>query len=187
MSRTSQFVTTACVAILGIHTVLASGKEAILLRRGGMSVIGELLALRDSALVINVQRDASESDLQSQHGLIKVIRYSLISKITIEGHSNTLIGAAGGLAIGVLSGVAIGIGSTNPQNNIQTFGLTGISDAVGGAAIGGLVGLAGGLIIGSAASSRGVELDFSKKWDPTVLKPYARFPDQEPEYLRAIN
>ena len=186
MDRKTGFAALTILIILATVQVPGAGKETELLLRDGSHITGELLAARDTSIVLSFLDNPSDEELQGALKNVRAIPYSQIQRLHIEGHSYVLLGAAGGLVVGVLAGVAIGAGSTSDRGNPWTQMVETTANSAGGAAVGALIGLVGGLVIGGAASSRDVDLDYNQKWDPMVLKPCSRYPVEEPEFLRAV-
>jgi len=161
----------------------AVGAEVTLLLKDGEEIKGELLSVRDSTITLCTEYSASEKELASLQYPIHTVRTEKIWEITLEG-SNYIwtglgIGAAAGIGIGVLI-----------AENYESEKLDSRWEKFAGSCLGGLVGslvagLGGG--IGALVSTDEVILyEIPPGYKLLPLKSLARYPDEEPEYLRAI-
>jgi hypothetical protein len=150
------------------------GAEVILSLKYGEKISGELLSVRDSTMIICTEHSATEEELASLKYPITAVRNDEMQEITIEGSDYVWIG----LGIGIVVGTGIGYAAAKASNSVG-----GIIILVGGA----IVGIIGGPIIGNALSTEEFILqEIPPGYDMTFLKPLARYPDEEPEYLREI-
>jgi len=166
----------------------SEGARVILLLNSGQQIHGELLSVRDSALVISTIEDIHEKELASQTASIHVIKNQEILHVTIKGKSKVLKGMVQGFLIGAGAGALLGLATYQPCPPKSFICLDfGPGVAAAGGAI--LLGGAGFLIgtIAGIASSRGDKvIEPLPGRDLSLLKPYARFPLEEPEFLGKI-
>lgn len=155
------------------------GAEVTISFENGTEINGELLSVRDSTITICTKHSATDLELTNLAYPIITIQNDEIKELTIKGSNCVWIGFAIGSA--TFTGIGIWIG-----HELDT-GL----DAEGGKAglgiIGFLVGAIAGGIVGYLLSTDDVKLqEIPPGYSLSVLKPLARYPDKEPEYLRAI-
>jgi len=138
---------------------------------------GELLSVRESSLIICTEYSATEEVLASLKYPITTVPNDKIKELTIEGNDYTWIGwvgAAAGAGIGVLVGLGTEVSDI-------------ISPVVGIGFLGLQFGVLVGSIVGYILSTDDVILqEIPPSYNFSLLKPLARYPDEEPEYLRAI-
>ena len=162
----------------------AIGAEVTMLLKDQVEINGELLSVRDSSITICTKYSATDKELESLQYPIQVIRTEKIWEITFEGSNYKWIG----LGIGAVAGIGLGILVGNiyeppePSDNMET--------AFAKSCMGIMVGLlaAGvGMGIGELVSTDDVILyEIPPGYKLIPLKSLARYPDNEPEYLRAI-
>ena len=162
----------------------------------GMKMSGEILAVRDSSIVIVREVGISSVDLMAQPKKATVLPFSGIMSVQTPGTSHILVGAAAGMAIGCVAGCAIG--ESQPvevqQQPNESLGCGAAAQAeqqrsdneANGALIGGLGGAVIGGMIGGATSSGGLVLVSPERRDFNILKSVARYTGPEPDYLRSI-
>ena len=158
------------------------GAEITLSLKNGTEINCELLSVRDSTITICTEHSATEEELAKLKYPINTIRNDEIKKITIEGSnyvwSGLGIGILAGAGIGLLVGYAI-VGS--PKAFYEGMAI------LAGGILGFIVGAIAGPIVGSGLSTDDVVLFVTPPgYDLSFLKPLARYPDEEPEYLKAI-
>jgi len=156
------------------------GAEITISKKNGTEINGELLTVRDTSIVICSYIGLSETDLAIINHSIYNIRKNEIKEVTFAG-SNYIwtglgIGMAGGVAIGALGGSASETGSS--YKGVPTIGF-GIIGALAGAIIGSIVGYL-------LSTQEFILQEIPSGYDMSFLKPFARYPDEEPEYLRVI-
>jgi len=156
------------------------GAEITISNKNGTEINGELLSVRDTSIVICSYIGLSENELAIINHSIYDIRNSEIKKLTVEGcnyiWTGLGIGMAGGAAIGTLGGSASETGSSYKGVPTIVFGI-----------IGSLAGTAIGSIVGYLLSTEEFVLqEIPPGNDFSFLKSLARYRDEEPEYLRAI-
>ena len=158
------------------------GAEIEVSLKDGGEISGELLSVRDSTITICTEYSATEEELAKLKYPINAVRNDEIQKVTIEGNSYVWIGVGIGILVGTAVGALVGLASSDDGYAGETE-LKGI----GGGGIGFLVGAVAGGVIGSALSKDDIVLqEIPPVYDLSFLKPLARYPDKEPEYLRAI-
>ena len=137
--------------------------------------------MRDSSLIICTEHSATEEELANSTYQIIPVRNNKIQQITVEGNSYVWWG----IGIGYLTGAIIGylLGQTGATNDKTDQAFSGL----GGGILGGLIGLAAGGGIGYAFSTEKFVLqEIPSGYNFYFLKPLARYPDKEPEYLKVI-
>ncbi len=154
------------------------GAEVTLLLKDGIAVFGELLSVRDSTMAICSKYAATEKELARLAYPINTVRNNGIQKLTIEGSSY----AWTGIGYGALGGALIG--TLGPL--LESKGYTVLKILVL-APLGLLVGGGIGAAVGYGSSTEEFILqEIPPGYDMFFLKPLARYPDEEPEYLRVI-
>ena len=156
------------------------GAELTLSLMNGTEINGELLSVRDSTITLSTKHSATEYDLRNRVYPINTVQNDEIQEMTIEGSDYIWIGlgigAAVGAGIGALGGSVAEAGLFEQSVVIVVYG-----------AIGLLVGAVVGLSIGDLLSIEEFILqEIPPGYDFSLMKPLARYPDEEPEYLRAI-
>ncbi|MFC2119757.1 hypothetical protein ACFLQ4_01665 [Bacteroidota bacterium] len=166
--------------IIDYQTDKDVGVNVVLLVKSGKEISGELLSVRESALIICTEHSATEQELASLKFPINTIQNDEIKELTIEGSNYILLG----LGIGVVActgiGLLLGLAS-DPSNNAI------ISPELALGFLGFLVGLVAGPTVGYFLSTDDIILqEIPPGYDFSFLKPLSRYPDEEPEYLKAI-
>ena len=163
------------------------GAELTLTLKDSTEITGELLSVRDSTITICEYYSAYDDELAELKYPILAVRNDEIQILTIEGSNNLL----SGLGIGALAGTAFGLSigaiaaASQPEddedpNPASTYYLVTVP-------AGFIVGTLFGAVVGATTSVEEIALsDIPPGYDFSILKPLARFPDDEPEYLRAI-
>ena len=150
------------------------GAEVTLLLKDRTEINGELLSVRDSAITICKEYSVTEEELANLKYPINTVRDDEIQEITVEGSNYVWAGFGIGLAAGVGMGLIV----------------VAITSTYGGLFGGGLIVIAAsivGPIVGYSLSTEEFVLqEIPPGYDLSILKPLARYPDQEPEYLKAI-
>jgi hypothetical protein len=164
--------------------VHAGGEEIIVIDTAKAVSQGELLAVRSGEIVLSLKQGASEKDLRGHPEFLKRIPMKNIAYVETKGHSHILLGAGIGLLVGMSLGGAIGLGAARPDP--QVLGLNTVGSGADGIAIGGLVGLVGGLVVGVVTSSGDQHLDSSNPIDYAELFSLARYQGTEPEFLKSL-
>ncbi len=156
------------------------GAEVALLLKDKTEINGELLSVRDSVVTICTEHSATEEELASLIYPINTVRNDEIKELTLEGSnyvwSGLGIGIAAGTGIGLLVGLAI-----------EPSGKSYVSPELALGVLGFIVGAIAGPIIGYSLSDEEYILqEIPPDYDFSLLKPLARYSDEEPEYLKAI-
>jgi len=156
------------------------GVEVKLSLKNGTEVNGELLSVRDNTLIICKEYSATEGELANRTYPINTIQNNEIKELIIEGDSYIWAGigygALGGALIAAVVGYAIAVEE-------KSFGV----EILGGGLIGFIVGAFAGGVVGNANSTNDIILSgIPADYDLSILKPLARYPDEEPEYLKVI-
>ena len=157
------------------------GVEVSLLLNNGSKYNGELLSVRDSTITLCTEYSAAEEELANLTYPVLLFSNDEIKELTIEGSNWVLEGMAAGAAVGA------GIGALVVQpDEYATSREEGLA-TLAGLVIGGCVGIATGLAIGYAISTDDYVLqEVPPNYNWSILKPLARYPDEEPEYIRVI-
>jgi len=148
------------------------GAEISLLLRDGTETYGELLSIRDSTMTMCKEYSVTEEELARFTYPISIIINNEIQELTIEGSSYVWTGMVGGNLVGGLIGILV-----------AEEGLA----IIAGIVVGGALGIIAGGITGYALSTEEYILqEIPSDYNWSILKPLSRYPDEEPEYLRAI-
>lgn len=171
---------------LSLSQVFAQGARVVLMLHNQQKISGRLLAVRDSALVISTKKS---NDRQIDR--VIVIPQQDIRRVIIKGKSASGVGVGLGLALGVGIGIAVG-GAAGDDPACGERYLTpcvrldsGAKQLLGGF-LGGAAGMALGSLVEFAASRRDRIIYPRNDHDFSALKPFAQFPEQEPDYLNVI-
>ena len=160
------------------------GAEITISIKNGEEINGELLSVRDSTITLCTEYSATEEELAKFKYSIITVRNDEIQELTIEGSSyvwtGLFIGIGVGTGIGVIIGRIIerGDSSSDEYEGLITAGL-GMIGFITGAIAGPTVGY-------SHSTEEFILQEIPPGYDMTFLKPLARYPDEEPKYLRAI-
>ena len=156
------------------------GAEVTLSLQNGKKISGELLSVRDSTMIICTQYSATEWELASFTYPITIFWNDEIKEFTIEGGWYVWSGLGIGMLAGTLTGVLVGLAIEEGRHAM-------ISAELYLGVIGFIAGTIIGPIVGYLLSTDDVILqEIPPGYDMSFLKPLARYPDEEPEYLRAI-
>jgi hypothetical protein len=132
-------------------------------------------------MILCAEYSATEEDLAKLTYPISLFSNNEIQQLAIEG-SDYIWTAIG---IGALVGGGIGalIGSAAHEGSDRYRGFT----ILGGMILGGSIGIVAGWIAGySLSAEEYVMWEIPPDYSWSILKPLARYPDEEPEYLRSI-
>jgi len=151
------------------------GAEVTLSLKDGTKVDGELLSVRENSMTICVEHSATEEELAKLIYPVTAVQNDDIQELTIEGSNYVWIGIGSGLFVGLLIGVSeIAEGVLKETKVAEIFAPIIIYPIVSG-------------IVGYLFSTDDIILqEIPPGYDMSLLKPLARYPDDEPEYLRAI-
>ncbi len=172
------------------------GAKIVLLLHNQSEIAGRLLSVRDSALVISIDR-LRENEVREKSQTAIVIMNQDIRIAIVKGESKVLKSAGVGFLVGAGIGVALGFitGDDRPCEQSYSEGYNLIPSCISmsaetKAALGGMVfgaiGLTAGFVSGRKASTSDEIHHPSKNYDFYFLKRYAQFPKGEPEYLDAV-
>lgn len=151
------------------------GAEVTIVLFNGKEIEGELLSVRDSALILCTEYAATEEELANSVYPVILVKNNVTMKLTFEGNSYVWTG----IAVGWLAGAAIG----------QLIGKSGDEPAAayGGAMLGMILGITAGGIAGYALSEEEFVLEeIPTGYDFYFLNNLARYKEVEPEYLKLI-
>ncbi|GEM_PF-3269713 len=171
------------VVLFMIHgSALAAGSKIRVTTTEGKITKGELLSVREDALVVAIKPYSEYQVNPEDQTRIAILRFEDIKTVRRAGTSYTFLGGVVGMVGGILATASIlnedestGIGYVlNPGGVVLPY--------VAGAAIGTFVGCA----IGSAASRNDVVYVVNPETDFDFLKSYSRYPEDEPEVLQAV-
>jgi len=150
------------------------GVEVSLLLNNGNEVNGELLSVRDNKMILCKEYSATEEELANLTYPVLLFSNDEIKELTIEG-SNWVWE---GIAAGAVVGVGIGYFVIADASNWDVVGVGLLIPSVASVV---------GSIVGYALSKEDYVLkEIPPDYDWFILKPLSRYPDEEPEYLRAI-
>ena len=167
---------------LVITPARAGGRVIDILMRDSAIVTGELLALRDTALIITPILNASEALLEEQPGSTSVVPFRNIARVTSEGKSHVLLGFGLGLVAGI--GISAVIAGNAVDHSSWDAEISTTGDAIGAVIISGLAGATGGALVGLAASSPDLDLTGNQPDQLKKLRKSARYDKAEPPYLQ---
>jgi len=170
------------------------GAEVTLILKFGEKIQGELLSVRDTALIIKYS--PTEEELAEGVYPIISIKSEEIQKIIIEGESNFWEGAG----YGAIAGAALGamIGSASGDDPPGLFSMTKEEKTLTGVTCLTPIGAIIGGIAGSSNSIDEVAINLPPGYDfsllnmnlgtslNSLLKQLSRYPEKEPKYLKAI-
>jgi len=164
----------------------AVGAEVTLSLTEGEEISGELLSVRDSSITLCEEYSATEEELAVQKYPIKNVRTDTIIELEINGNNYPVWIGAG---IGVVAGTVVYLlvkddKGENQESNAfsRTFSEVDLGTTC---LVGGIIALP--ILIGRMLSTEDVILsDIPTGYKFLPLKSLARYPDKEPDYLRAI-
>jgi len=158
------------------------GADLTLSLMNGTEINGELLSVRDSTFTLSTKHSATEYDLANRVYPITTVQNDEIQELTIEGSNYVWTG----FGIGIVAGTGIGLIIGRIIEGEPSGDYAGVVTAFSGF-VGFIVGAIVGPIIGYESSTEEFILqEIPPGYDISFLKPLARYPDEEPEYLRAI-
>ena len=166
----------------------AIGAEVTLLLGDGKKINGELLSVRDSNIIMCSEYAATEKELASLQYPIHTIRIDEILEITLEGTNYRWIGYGIGavVGLGLAALVAESVTSQSTKGDMEE----GFGNACGAGLLGiGIVALVTyiGGFWGTSASTDDVTFnEIPPDYKLLPLNPLCRYPNEEPEYLKAI-
>jgi hypothetical protein len=183
--------TILCVVTISKSNILAGGSEVVIVLNSGTNIShAELLAARDSSIVISFSRDASEADLMNREIPVAEIHKDSIKSLILLREGGSYAGT--GAVVGFVVGSIIGYGLTpKPGAHGNDSGMGGNTDSensfgervpfalVGGACTALIGTVLGAIVSDDLVVSRALILS------PGFLREYARF-KIEPEHLKSV-
>ncbi len=179
----TKLILTFLVAFLSQSWSIA-GSNIIVTLRNGDQVRGELMAVRESTLIVTTDVGATDEYLMCHPDVILMVFRKDIQELTVCGKSHlwdgVAIGLAGGIGIGMLVSYSPK-GTGEYGSNIDPYGggprMLGLCAALGI----GLGALGGGT--GSAVTDdKKINVESKKEWKS--LGKMARYAGDEPDYIR---
>ncbi len=162
--------------------------EIVTKTRGGFSA--EILFVREDALVMASPSGRSESDLMEHQDRIFIIKDEDVQSVKTPGSSHVAVGVLGGGCIGCFTGCALGSPKevrSGPNDPLACNSANEkINDQAKYALLGGAAGMLAGAIIGGAASTEDSLWITPDRRHFTSLNALARYPYEEPEFLKGI-
>ena len=164
-----------------IQSASAGGRAIDVYLRDSSVVRGELLSIRDTALVITSTPGAPDTMLAAHPGMVSLIGWRNVVQVRSEGRSNVGLGMGIGFAAGLLIGVAAAqsVDANDPDYYNTLTPKLAIPLRSGG------IGLCAGALIGLTASSADIDVKPQPGYQFTLLRRYARYEGDEPEHLKA--
>jgi hypothetical protein len=185
-SKMSQGVRISLVSFLiCIQAASADGRKIAITLRNGQELRGELLSAREKSLVITIGNNISDQELMDHPELVAAVPQQDIQKVTVQGKSHVL----GGMCIGLLLGTVGGgiIGNSQGYDNEPIAEIIVKPMVVAGSALTfGLLGLLVGTLIGAGSSRGHEEIDTESLQDLFYFSQYARYQNDEPEFLKTV-
>jgi hypothetical protein len=180
MTKTILAATMLAFLSVGFQTERSDAKEVDIILIGGAKVAGEILAMRDSSIVIAIPAGLSQEELVAEPNMVTVIQDSQINNVKAVGSSHTILGLLLGMPIGALTGCVIGSNHPDETNNI--FNGYALGGGLRGCALGALAGAA----VGYSLKTGSDLLISPSRRDFRILDRVARYPIVEPQYLRSL-
>jgi len=159
-----------------------AGAEAYIEMKDGSDYTGELLTVRDSIMIICEEYEADEQELADSVYAFFVLNNRDIKLIELYVGNYLVAGILVGSSAGALAGVA-----AYSESGPDPYGFVGLYNT-GVAVAGGFVGAIIGGIIGATIPDYKPVFKYAdlKEYDFKQLKIYARYVDNEPEFLKKI-
>ena len=160
--------------------------------KDGEEINGELLSVRDSTITLCTEYSATEKELANLQYPIYTVRTDKILEITLEGSDYKWIA----MGIGTAAGIGLGILMRDIFESESSDGLRGLDELKKSCS--GMLGVLLGVSLGFFLGAGIVYLASNDAMDDVILseippgykflplKSLARYPDEEPEYLKAI-
>lgn len=186
----NKLLMSAVLVVVVSNLVLARGAKVKVQVNGAEEFEGELLSVRDSAILIFTGDSDLADQLPKHLSRVKVIDSRRITRVTLLGKSKVLKGMRLGTLIGAGAGVLIGLASGDDppcsSNDLLCFRFSaGDKAAILATALGGI-----GFVIGTTAgiikSKKSEEVLPVSGYDFSVIKRHSRYADTEPDFLRKI-
>ncbi len=180
----NRLIILAASFMLPLSVLLADGAKVSVFLKSGEVLEGELIAVRNDAILIARQPGLSEKALAQDSTSVMRLPLGEVGLVRVPGSSHVLLGALIGLPVGIAAGALIGASMTDEPKNVPgliVYPLDAAAHTAAGAAIGGAGGLVLGLIVGGAASQS--DQDFPPT-DIAKLRTFARYSGNEPGLLQ---
>ena len=165
------------------------GAEITLSLKNEEEIEGELLSVRDSTITVCTEYSATEEQLASLKYPINTVRIDEILEFKIEGNENEYIWIG---VIGIVVGLGLGVLVAENYESESSSG-SGLDEMVEsgeklcvGTGVFLLVSGISGLILRLLSTEDVILTEIPPGYKFLPLKFLARYPDEEPEYLRAI-
>ena len=174
---------------LPMNQLLGQGSDVkVMLRHGGM-IEGELLCVQYSSLLVEAAIELARENPSDPTAGVKRLPTSQVAVVKIEGNSYVPLGVGLGLVVGALAGAAIGASQTEEPKNLGEALIEPLeagTNALAGTLIGGLGGMLLGGIIGGTTSRSEQSITHNSPGGMASLSQYAKYPEGEPEFLKAV-
>lgn len=168
-----------------------SGANMFIVMNDGEEYSGELLRVRDSLMILCNEYKASEKELVDSLYTIYSVKNHDIKLVEIKNKGNPVTGAVLGSATGIAIGAIVGKGKAEkpPPGTLGPDLWILDENVLFGGCVGGIAGaLIGGIIAYNITTDNKAvyERVNSGEYDFTWLNFYARYKNEEPEYLKKI-
>ena len=169
-------------------TVRSEGASVRITLHSGNMLDGEILSVRDTAILLARRTHMSEEALQTNLDVVSVVPIRSIRLVVYGGIRHAFFGlcvglVAGGVVGGVVGHNAWSYRSADAVDTAVNEGLGKLAATIGGVLIGGIGGAIVGLIVGGNTMTGEESLDPSKQGDVGRLQFISRYLDHEPEFL----
>jgi hypothetical protein len=154
------------------ETVLTARHDVKLLLGGNRVMSGELVAVRDTALLLDVGLES-----------LSVVRGEGIEALEVSHPRDLLANAAGGMLVGAALGALLGA-SGGDDSRDTFFAFSAAEKAEMGAVCLGVVGLVVGIVTGLGHDTD-VKLSGAEARQLSALRPYARYQEELPDSAQA--
>jgi len=159
--------------------------EVVIILRNGGTIKGEVLAVRDSSIVVSTVAAAKESELAYSAESFRVIGRAELQSVAVPGNSHLLIGAGMGAAGGLALGCATWEQKQPATVDDFVLDITGVS-MFSRAATFGLVGCGAGGLVGAVLSRREQRMYLAPDSALAPLRKVARYNSGEPDFLKKV-
>ncbi|MGA2624287.1 MAG: hypothetical protein ABSF91_10575 [Bacteroidota bacterium] len=166
------------------ESLMLAGEKVTIQFQSGDSITAELLAVRESVLIVSRGIGTPDEFLSTHPDEMLTIRRKDIQSFMIHGKSHLWDGVAIGLAGGICLGMLVSYEPTGAEAYKSNFDPQGggpkmlVCCAVGGVALGVLAGGTGTLV----TEDKYIDLNKKKNW--ISLRQYARYNETEPPFMK---
>ena len=167
------------LCVIAFAVSVAQATDVVVELRDGSTVKGDLLAVRDSTLIVAVKGYRPMWDKKHIPD-VAVVRFDSVRFVKVKGDSYGLEGAGLGLVAGVVVGGLIS--SNSPKKGWFHIDY---EPVVGGLAA--AAGLVIGSVVGSSISSPATFISDTTRGGFLELKKFSRYVDGEPDWLEKID